>query len=178
LSSSKAVFHIPPFGLDAGIILTMKTINTLNVRETKELAQKIFRENKKELTQKCLIFALQGELGTGKTQFAKGLGRALGIKRIIVSPSFTLIREYPFKIGETEGIFYHIDAWRVEASEEWLALGIRELVKPGNVIAIEWPEKGREIWNKIFDRLSVKIIWVKLDHKRRGERKISWNSEK
>jgi len=151
---------------------------TYSPRETKELAQKIFQENKRGLKNKCLIFALQGELGTGKTQFAKGLGRALGIKKIIVSPSFTLIREYPFKNRETKGIFYHIDAWRIEAPEEWLALGIRELVKPGNVIAIEWAEKGREIWDKIFDKLSVKIVWVKLEHKKRGERKISWSSKK
>ena len=148
---------------------------TCSPQETKELAQKIFQENVRELENKCLIFALQGELGTGKTQFAKGLGRALEIKRTIVSPSFTLIREYPFETGEARGVFYHIDAWRVEAPEEWLALGVKELVKPGNVIAIEWPEKGRETWNKIFDRLSVKIVWLKLEHKRRGERKISWS---
>jgi len=156
----------------------MKTISTLNVRETKKLAKRIFRENKKELAQKCLIFALQGELGTGKTQFAKGLGRALRIKKIIVSPSFTLIREYPFKINGEKGIFYHLDAWRIETPEEWLALGVKGLIKPGNVIAIEWPEKGRETWNKIFDRLPVKIIWVKLEHEDRDRRKISWNSKK
>ena len=142
-------------------------MKTFSVRETRELAQKIFRENKKELAQKCLIFALQGELGTGKTQFAKGLGKALGIKRIIVSPSFTLIREYPFEISGERGVFYHLDAWRIETPEEWLALGVKELVKPGNVIAIEWPEKGRETWNKIFDKLPVTIIWVKLEHRRR-----------
>jgi len=156
----------------------MKTTVTFNAQETKWLAKKIFRENKKELAQKCLIFALQGELGTGKTQFAKGLGKALGIKKIIVSPSFTLIREYPFKINGKKGIFYHLDAWRIETPEEWLSLGVKELVKPGNVIAIEWPEKGRETWNKIFDKLPVTIIWVKLKHRRKGERKISWSSKK
>ena len=161
-------------------ILTMRVLSlvTCSPQETKDLAQKIFRENEKELAKKCLVFALQGELGTGKTQFAKGLGRVLGIKEIIVSPSFTLIREYPFRIGETKGIFYHIDAWRVEVPEEWLALGIKKLVRPGNVIAIEWPEKGRETWDKIFNKLSVRVIWVKLDNEDRGRRKISWGSEK
>ena len=161
--------------------MIMKSINdgknfrvvTGSPRETKKLAQKIFQENKKELRNRCLIFALQGELGTGKTQLAKGLGRALGIKETIVSPSFTLIREYPFEVGGRRGIFYHLDAWLIETAEEWLALDVRGLIKPGNVVAIEWPEKGRETWDKIFDSLAVKVVWVNLEHQGKGERIIS-----
>ncbi len=59
------------------------------------------------------VIRLEGEMGAGKTQFAKGIAKGLGITKIIKSPTFNLVREYSFG---TRGIFYHADLWRLASS--------------------------------------------------------------
>ena len=141
--------------------------------ETRRLAQEILRKHRKRLEERCLIFALKGELGTGKTQLAKGLGRVLGIRKIIVSPSFALIREYPFRWGKIRGVFYHLDAWRIESAEEITALNLEKVIKPGNVLVIEWAEKMEGLLERWHKQLPTKIIKVKLEHIDGGKRRIT-----
>lgn len=131
--------------------------------ETKKIATQILKIH---LSSQPLIFALQGELGSGKTRFAKGLGEALGIKSNIPSPTFTLIREYPI----TSGIFYHLDAWRLEKGEELLDLGFNKMLKPGNVIAIEWLQKVKPILEKTL----AKVIWVSIEDLGENKRRIKY----
>ena len=86
------------------------------------------------------VILLEGDLGSGKTTLVQGLGEGLGIKDPIVSPTFTLINEYP----EGRIPLYHLDLYRLEPQEvEALNLesyweGIE--FQPG-IVAIEWAER-------------------------------------
>ena len=141
--------------------------------ETREIARQIFRKHERVLKSKCLVFALQGELGSGKTQFAKGLAQALGITGNVVSPTFTIICEYPFKSGRSDlSRFFHIDTWRLEKGEELLDLGLESMLKPGNVVAIEWLQKVRPILEKIVEKKKARVVWVEIETVSFTKRKI------
>ena len=130
--------------------------------ETKKIAQDILEKHLKLLSKKSLIFALQGELGSGKTQFAKGLGQALKIKDNIVSPTFTIIREYPYKLGKNSGVFYHLDTWRLERGEELLELGLEKMLKPRNVVVIEWLQKIKPMLERFKKMKKAQLVWVNI----------------
>ncbi len=85
------------------------------------------------------VVALSGELGSGKTQFIKGLANGLGVDRRyqVASPSFVLINEYPGKIP-----LYHLDLYRLSRGEELEELGLEEYFYGSGVAAIEWAEKA------------------------------------
>jgi tRNA threonylcarbamoyladenosine biosynthesis protein TsaE len=84
------------------------------------------------------VVALVGELGTGKTQFIKGLATGVGVGKptYISSPSFTLINEYAGKVP-----FYHIDLFRLKSEKEAEELGLEEYFQGGGITAIEWADK-------------------------------------
>ncbi|MEP0845346.1 MAG: tRNA (adenosine(37)-N6)-threonylcarbamoyltransferase complex ATPase subunit type 1 TsaE [Phycisphaerae bacterium] len=84
------------------------------------------------------VLALCGPLGSGKTQFVKGVARGLDIPRDepVVSPTFVLVREY---VGRLR--LCHCDAFRIGSVDELLALGLDELRTDGAVVAIEWADR-------------------------------------
>lgn len=148
---------------DKNEILSRSEENTQNVG--KELWQKYESYQGK----RSIIFALQGEMGAGKTIFTKGLARAMGITELVTSPTFALENEY-----STAGKrLYHFDAWRLEKSDELKALGFEDLIKNKSVVAIEWAERVADEIRK-FDDEAI-IIWVKIEFgKKENERLISW----
>tara|TARA_S200000501_G_C20570931_1_gene632887 strand:+ start:327 stop:764 length:438 start_codon:yes stop_codon:yes gene_type:complete len=83
------------------------------------------------------VIALIGNLGTGKTTFTKGLAKALGILENVGSPTFKLVSEY---LG-TDSILYHIDAYRLEGSKDFLNIGGEEyLTTEDGITVIEWAD--------------------------------------
>jgi tRNA threonylcarbamoyladenosine biosynthesis protein TsaE len=84
------------------------------------------------------VVALVGDLGTGKTQFIKGLAEGAGVGKAtyVSSPSFTLINEYPGRIP-----LYHIDLFRLESEKEAEGLGLEEYFRGNGITAIEWADK-------------------------------------
>ncbi len=143
-------------------------------QETKEIASQIFKKYQIVLKTKPLIFALQGELGAGKTQFAKGLAKPMAIKENIKSPTFTIIHEYPYRFGAKSRFFYHIDTWRLENGDELFNLGLMKMLKPGNIIVIEWLEKIKAGLEKLSRQKKAKVIWLAIEILSLTERKISY----
>jgi len=86
------------------------------------------------------VLALAGNLGSGKTTFIKGIARGLGVKQVITSPTFVLMKVYSVKQGRIRQ-FVHVDCYRVPGIElEKIGLG-DYLGRPDTVVAIEWAEK-------------------------------------
>ena len=85
-----------------------------------------------------LVIALRGELGAGKTTLVRGLLRALGVTGTVRSPTFTLLENYSVPSLEVT----HLDLYRLQAPQEVEALGVRDLLEPGRILLIEWPERG------------------------------------
>ncbi|KKU03547.1 MAG: hypothetical protein UX88_C0009G0005 [Candidatus Woesebacteria bacterium GW2011_GWC2_47_16] len=111
------------------------------------------------------VFALSGELGSGKTTFVQGFAEGLGIKGRIISPTFILMRKY----GAGDKDFYHIDLYRLEGNveNEVINLGLSDIwAKPENIVVIEWAEKIEKIIPK-----SAK--WIKFENLGGEKRKIT-----
>ena len=100
-----------------------------------------FAEHIGETLNRRAVFLLSGDLGTGKTVFAKGLAAGLGIDPTeVTSPSFTLINEYAGRLR-----LYHIDLYRLDAGA-CRELGLEEIfADDGAVTVIEWAERLTEL---------------------------------
>jgi L-threonylcarbamoyladenylate synthase len=138
---------------------------------TQNLAKEIWQKYEIHKGKRAIVFALEGDMGSGKTQFTKGLARAMGITELVTSPTFALENEY---ITGKEKLF-HFDAWRLGKSEDLRALDFESLVKNKSVISIEWAERVTDIIRE-FDDEAI-IIWVKIKFgKKENERIISWGN--
>jgi len=87
------------------------------------------------------VFALIGELGAGKTRFAKGLAAGVGYTGEVTSPTFALVQEYR---GGRLPVF-HFDFYRVEAADELLSLGWDDYLDARGVCVIEWADKFADL---------------------------------
>ena len=92
-----------------------------------------------EKAKKGEIYCLEGELGTGKTVFAKGFAKGLGIEEIVDSPTFTIVKEYQ---GREK--LYHFDVYRIEDVEELQEIGFSEMISGDAVCLIEWASQIEE----------------------------------
>lgn len=92
-----------------------------------------------EKAEKGEIYCLEGELGTGKTVFAKGFARGLGIEEIVDSPTFTIVKEYR---GREK--LYHFDVYRIEDIEELQEIGFSEMISGDAICLIEWASQIEE----------------------------------
>lgn len=120
-------------------------ITSYSDMDTIELAQNIESEKFPNM-----VICLEGDLGSGKTLFAKAFAKSMGIEENITSPTFNIIKEY-----EGEGGFklYHMDVYRLdEASSD---IGISEYFKKKGVCIIEWADIIKEILPK--KRLDIRI---------------------
>lgn len=114
------------------------TQTSKSLEETSQIAQE-FLNNLRSGVHATTI-ALQGELGTGKTTFAQEVGKILGVKENMHSPTFVIMKIYEIDWRGFRNLI-HIDAYRLEKDSELLHLGWEEITKePENLILIEWPE--------------------------------------
>ncbi|HET7845784.1 MAG TPA: tRNA (adenosine(37)-N6)-threonylcarbamoyltransferase complex ATPase subunit type 1 TsaE [Xanthomonadales bacterium] len=84
------------------------------------------------------VVYLRGELGAGKTTFARALIRALTPGVRVKSPTYTLVETYAMP----RFALHHLDLYRLAAPDELEYIGVRELAAPDAVLLVEWPEKG------------------------------------
>ena len=86
----------------------------------------------------CRVVTLSGDLGAGKSTFARGVLRALGARGSLKSPSYTLLESY-----ELPGVHViHLDLYRLRDPEELENLGLADYHRPGHLWLVEWPERG------------------------------------
>mgnify|MGYP001612610690 CR=1 FL=1 len=131
-----------------------------NIWKTEKFAQKLAKEMSGR------IFALVGDLGTGKTTFTRAFLRALGVKEKITSPTFLIIKNYELRIMNY-GRAYHIDCYRLNNEKELLSLGFKKiLADPKNIILIEWADKIRNL-------LSQKdVFWIDFIHSNKKNERV------
>jgi tRNA threonylcarbamoyladenosine biosynthesis protein TsaE len=92
-----------------------------------------------ELLEPGDLLCLSGELGSGKTVLARGIGRGWGAAARVTSPTFTLVNTYPrLRDGR---ILYHIDAYRLENRADAITTGLEEVLQGDGAVMIEWPER-------------------------------------
>ena len=97
------------------------------------------------------VILLDGQLGAGKTVFAKGIAEGLGVAETVVSPTFTLAREYAGRVR-----LVHVDVYRLDRVQEFLDLGLEDLAADDAVTVVEW---GDAIAAELpGDRLEVRLV--------------------
>ena len=103
-----------------------------------------------------------GELGSGKTVLSQGIAHGLGVHSgyAITSPTFTLVNEYPGRMGT----FYHFDLYRLANGVDLADVGFEEYLTAGGVMVIEWAEKIRSI----LPAKALSIAFSYLDETSRG----------
>lgn len=106
-------------------------IKSTSPETTQHIAQTLI-----ELLPKGSVVLLEGNLGSGKTTFTKGIGAGLNIKRAIKSPTYTMIKEYPLDNG---GLLVHMDAYRLEEGGEE-TVDLLYYLTDQNYIFIEWSQ--------------------------------------
>lgn len=138
--------------------------------DTHKLAEKIAAQILKSGPHKdhARVVALVGDLGAGKTAFAQGFAKALGIKRRLPSPTFLIFRTYKLATLNFR-LFYHADAYRLSDAGELDVLDFdKVLADPTNIVLIEWADKVKEIIPK-------DAVWLEFTHgKKEGERHIAY----
>lgn len=97
------------------------------------------------------IYCLTGELGAGKTIFAKGFAKGLGVSDVVVSPTFAIINEYSGRLP-----FYHFDVYRILTPEAMEDTGYEEYFYDKGVCLIEWAENIREM-------IPEEAYWIKIE---------------
>lgn len=146
----------------------MQKYITKSPEDTKKIAVDLISKEKD--FSRPIIFLLYGELGSGKTTFAKGIGEVLGVKKM-VSPSFVINCEYPLKCKDKKNLI-HFDFYNLK-EEEYDLVGIEESLQPGNIIIIEWPENN----DKLIDQMlkSSRVISIKFEHDTETTRRLFIN---
>ena len=125
----------------------IKEFFTKNNLETIEVGKKLglrLKEND--------VVLLIGDLSAGKTTFTKGIGQALGVKRVINSPTFTIVKEYS---GE-ELKLYHLDLYRLDGVNN--DFDLEEYFTMGGISVIEWPYQVKEILPNEYVLVTIKRI--------------------
>ncbi len=114
------------------------------------------------------IIAMTGTLAAGKTTITKGIAKALGVNDTITSPTFCLISEYEGKMP-----LYHMDVYRLEGSDDFVNLGVDDMLYGKGVCIIEWCEKVKK-------EMPKKTIWMTITPSEDGSRIIdieNWNHQ-
>jgi tRNA threonylcarbamoyladenosine biosynthesis protein TsaE len=129
-----------------------------NPEETRLIGSEIIRD-----TPTATVLSLIGDLGSGKTEFVKGLALGLGIDAEVTSPTFTIIHEYR---GGRYPLF-HMDFYRLLEERELEEIGFDEYLRAGGICAIEWGDK----FPSRLPRDSIKVFFRMNDD---DTREIAW----
>lgn len=112
-----------------------RIVQTNSAEETSRIASQVA-----EYAKPGDIFALYGDLASGKTTFVQAFGKRLQVRETVSSPTFTLINEYEGKLP-----IYHFDCYRLGGVDEFYAIGFEEYFYSDGISFIEWADKIEEV---------------------------------
>jgi tRNA threonylcarbamoyladenosine biosynthesis protein TsaE len=101
------------------------------------------------------VFAIQGEMGAGKTTLVHALCEAMGVQDNISSPTFSIINQYKTITGE---LIYHMDLYRLKDGEEAISSGVEDCLYSGNTCFVEWPEKAPGIFPENTLQVNITVV--------------------
>ena len=129
----------------------MNTFTTLNAEETIELGKRIGI-----ILKVGDVVLLDGDLSAGKTTLTKGIGFSLGVKKVINSPTFTIVKEYSGNVK-----LYHLDLYRLDGLNN--DFDLEEYIEGDGITVIEWPMQVEEIIPNDY----LKVILKRIDENKR-----------
>ena len=124
----------------------MKNYESFSENDTFEIAKNIAKELKKGS-----IVCLDGDLGVGKTIFAKGFAKGLGIEDDITSPTFTLVQSYE----SLDNVLHHFDVYRISDESEMDEIGYEEYFFSDAICLIEWSSLITDLIPENAIRISI-----------------------
>lgn len=138
-------------------------IKVKNLAQTKRLAKKLSKSLKGGET-----ILLYGDLGAGKTTFTQFFAKALGVKDVVTSPTFNIVKEYDGKKMK----LYHFDMYRIEDFGELQEIGAEDILYKNehDVAVVEWPDNAKMDYKNI-----VKITIEKVSDTERIFKVERWN---
>lgn len=112
------------------------------------------------------VVALVGPLGAGKTQLTKGIALGLGVSdsRLVNSPTFVLVNEYPGRLP-----IHHLDGYRLKEADELEALGFEEMCAGSGVIVVEWADR-------VAGAIAADALWIDLIVMSDCERRMTFHT--
>lgn len=114
------------------------------------------------------FITLSGELGAGKTAFAKVVAKTLGVESVVTSPTFVLEKIYPLPKGKPFQKLIHIDAYRLRSAQDLGPLHFAEYTRDAqNIILLEWPEMIADEPHNATVKISIALL-------QDGSRRISY----
>ncbi|MCM8831623.1 MAG: tRNA (adenosine(37)-N6)-threonylcarbamoyltransferase complex ATPase subunit type 1 TsaE [Candidatus Omnitrophica bacterium] len=129
-------------------------IKSFSENETIKLGEKF----SKFLRPKDVVI-LDGWLGSGKTIFTKGILKGFGVRKLVTSPTFTLIKEYK----KSNTYIYHVDLYRIDRSD-FETIGLEDILyKDDSIVLIEW---GKKICNLLSEYIRVKFHFLSNNSRR------------
>ena len=116
-----------------------------------EKATITFAKNYAKTLRRGDVVLLDGEMGSGKTVFCKGIAQGLGIKDEVLSPTYAYMNDY-------DGKLYHYDCYRIDSTAQAESLGLADYFTGGGVCVIEWWQNIEELLPENCKRVTIKKI--------------------
>lgn len=139
-------------------------LKKIEIKDLEKIATRLIKKACEGLSEGAVVIALSGDLGSGKTTLTQTIGKQLGIKNKIISPTFVIMKKYPLKNKKFKELI-HIDTYRLEKKEDIIHLGWEKIISEnGNLVIVEWPELIEEL----IPQNAIKIKLVHIDEKTRG----------
>ncbi|MBI4004875.1 threonylcarbamoyl-AMP synthase [Candidatus Roizmanbacteria bacterium] len=136
--------------------------------QTKKIAAHIMRNIESRYLGKSISLILMGELGVGKTVFAKGIGSYYDVEEI-VSPTYVICNEYVLKKQPYEYL-YHLDLYSIEDEEEFKHLGVAQMIGKKSINVIEWGEKIGLLLPLLQEK--TQVVYIAISYMNQTDREI------
>lgn len=147
-------------------------IETKNKAQTQKVGRLLAQSILESRVRGPFILALRGELGSGKTAFAQGFAKGMGIRGSIRSPTFVLMKTYPLSVSKLQApsskfqLLVHADCYRLEKPQELVRIGFREVLKdPSAIVLIEWADRVKKL-------IPASALWIRFEHGRKPNERL------